>query len=251
VTAPAPGPKTPRPCSGGRRLAERLFVILAVPCAVLFCVVAGPARSQVAVSATLTSNYLYRGMSLSDGQPTLDLALAVDGRGGLYGGVSLIGETARNGRPRWLGDVEYLGYATRLGGGPTLDLGVHNLDYRTFGYCSGDYDEAEVYAGLIAGHFNAYVHYSPNAFNPGARTIYAEANGAIGLPRPFRLVAHAGVVTPLGGGLDRYDVSAGVAAAFRRAEARLTWTTTRPNTDYATRFATGRGVVALALTWLF
>ena len=48
------------------------------------------AHAQVAVSATATTNLLYRGGSLTDGDPALSLALAYDGPHGFYAGGSLI-----------------------------------------------------------------------------------------------------------------------------------------------------------------
>jgi len=237
--------------------------------------VAPHAWSQVAASTTITTNYLYRGVSLSDGQPALDLALLYDDKSGAYLGGSLIGEVTRGRGAQWLGHQEYLGYALRLPAGPTLDLGVNNLYYRNYSYPYGDADATEVYAGWVTGLLNYYVHYSPNYFRPGARALYGEVNGAVRLPRPLRLFGHLGALTPLGGGYDnkeRYDVRAGIAAAFKHGEVQLAWTTARPAPVYVppapgyvaadagyvasppvhvAPASQGRGVVALGLTWFF
>jgi uncharacterized protein (TIGR02001 family) len=216
--------------------------------------VAPAARSQLAASATVTTNYLYRGISLSDGQPALDVSLLYDDKRGFYIGGSLIGEVTRRRGAQGLGNQAYLGYAYRLSGGSTVDIGVSNLHYRNYGYPAGDEDATDVYAGWVTGPLNYYVHYSPNYFYPGARVIYGEVNGAVRLPRPWRLFGHFGVLTPLGGGYDnkeRYDVRAGIAAAFKHGEAQLAWTTSRPSATYADPPSQGRGVVALALTWFF
>jgi uncharacterized protein (TIGR02001 family) len=233
------------------------------------------AWSQVAASATFTTNYLYRGVSLSAGQPALDLALLYDDKSGAYLGGSVIGEVTRDRGAEALGHQEYLGYALRLPAGSTLDLGVNNLQYRNYTFPYGEEDATEVYAGWVAGLLNYYVHYSPNYFRPGARAFYGEINGAARLPRPLRLFGHVGVLTPLGGGADdkaRYDVRVGIAAAFKRGEVQLAWTTARPAPVYVApapsyvapasgyvapgpvgigRASQGRGVVALGLTWFF
>ena len=239
--------------------------------------VAPHARAQVAVSATATTNYLYRGISLSNGQPAVDLAFLYDDKSGLYAGGSVIGETTRGYGAEVLGHEEYAGYAVRLPGGSSVDLGVNNLFYRNYGYPPSSEDATEVYAGWVTGLLNYYVRYSPNYFRPGARALYGEINGAIRLPRPLRLFGHVGALTPLGGGYDnkeRYDVRAGIAAAFKRGEVQLAWTIARPPPVYTPPSAPGyspqsapdyvpqptrgpapsslgHGVVALGLTWFF
>jgi uncharacterized protein (TIGR02001 family) len=218
---------------------------------------ASRAWSQVAGSATLTSNYLYRGVSLSDGLPALDLALVYDAKSGLYLGGSLIGEVTRREGAEILGHQEYLGYALRLNPRSTVDFGVSNLNYRSYVYPYGGADATEVYLGWVTGPLNYYLHYSPNYFRPGARTLYGEVNGTIRLPRRWRLFGHVGVLTPLGGAYEekeRYDVRAGVAVAVKRLEAQLAWATSRPDPPYAAYIGTqarGRGVVALQLSWFF
>jgi len=247
VTAPAPDPQ--------RRLHSRAASRAALLPLLATLGLAPGARAQVAASVTVATNYLYRGVSLSDGQPSLDLAFAYDDKSGFYAGGALIGEVTRHQGAEGLGHLEYLGYAYRLKDGSTLDLGVNNLNYRSYGYpYSGDADATEVYAGWVRGPLNYYLHYSPNYFQPGARVLYGEVNGAIRLPSPFRLFGHAGVLTPLGGGYDskeRYDLRAGVEVGFRRGQAQLAWTTAQPTRTYLDGPAQGRGVLVLGLTWFF
>jgi uncharacterized protein (TIGR02001 family) len=233
--------------SARRRFLGALFVLAPLGVAPAAC-------SQVAASATVTTDYLYRGLSLSDGRPALDLSLLYDDKSGFYAGGSLIGEATRHQGLRGLGHQEYAGYAIRLRPDSTLDLGVSNLHYRSYGFPTGDYDATEIYAGWVAGNLNYYLHYSPNYFRPGANALYGEINGAVRLPRPLRLFGHVGVLTPLGGGYDskeRYDLRAGVAASFKRGEVQLAWTTAQPFQAYADPPSRGRGVVSLGLTWFF
>jgi uncharacterized protein (TIGR02001 family) len=197
--------------------------------------VAIPARSQLAASASLTNNYLYRGVSLSDGQPALDVALLYDNKSGFYLGGSLIGEVTRHSGAQPLGHQEYLGYAFRLPSRTSLDLGVNNLFYRSYVYPYGNEDATEVYAGWVASRLNVYIHYSPNYFQPRTRALYSEINGAVPLPRPWRLFAHGGVLAPFGEGSDgkaQYDANAGIGASFRHGEAQLEWSTERAQPYY-------------------
>jgi uncharacterized protein (TIGR02001 family) len=214
------------------------------------------AWAQVAASATVATNYLYRGVSLSDGQPSLAVAFAYDDKSGFYAGGALIGEVTRHQGAEAFGHLEYLGYAYRLkDDGSTLDLGVNNLNYRSYGYrYSGDADATEVYAGWVRGLVNYYLHYSPNYFQPGSRALYGEVNGAVRLPSPLRLFGHVGVLTPLGGGYDskeRYDLRAGLEVGFRRGQAQLAWSTAQPTRTYLDGPSQGRGVLALGVTWFF
>lgn len=216
--------------------------------------VAPAAWSQVAASASVTTDYLYRGVSLSDGRPALDLSLAYDDKSGFYAGGSVIGEATRHDGLQWLGHQEYAGYAVRLRPDSTLDLGVSNLHYRAYAGPTSDYDATEVYAGWATRSLSYYLHYSPNYFRPGGNALYGEVNGVVRMPRPLRLFGHVGVLTPLGGGYDgkeRYDLRAGVAASFRRGEVQLAWTTAQPFQAYADPPSRGRGVVSLGLTWFF
>jgi uncharacterized protein (TIGR02001 family) len=231
----------------GRSVAGALLIPLAL-------VLAPDAAAQVAASTTFTTNDLYRGISFSAGEPALALSVAYDDRSGLYAGGSLNGEITRDDGAQFLGHQEYLGYAHRLRGGSTVDLGVSNLEYRYYGEVDGHADATEIYAGWAKGLFNAYVHYSPNYFRPGNETLYGEVNGAVRLPRPWRLFGHAGALTPLGGrhdGKERYDLRAGIAVALKQGEAQLAWTTAIPLRTYFDPPSQGRGVVALALTWFF
>lgn len=215
---------------------------------------ASPALSQVAASATVVSDYIYRGFSLSDGRPAVSLILTADDSRGLYGGGSLIAEAGQGRGPELLGQEEYLGYAFRLSNGRSLDLGVHNLNYLSYDYPSSLEDAAEVYIGWVDGLLNGYLHYSPNYFQPGAQTIYAEVNGAIRLPRPWRLFGHVGALTPLRderNGKELYDVRAGMAAEFRHAEIQVAWTNARPSLEYVSDEVAGRGVVAVTLALFF
>jgi hypothetical protein len=212
------------------------------------------ARAQIGVSATASTDELYRGISLSNGDPALAVALAYDGPGGAYAGGSLIGQPFGPRSPRLIGHLEYAGCAVRPQGGPTWDLGVGNVNYDPGAASPRRIDAAEVYLGLIARNFTYYTSYSPNYFHPAARTLYNEINLVARPASGWRLLGHAGVLGSLAGPGDhkpRYDLSAGVVRALKGGETRLAWTTTEPELRYQTPYVQGRGTVSFSVSLFF
>ncbi len=218
------------------------------------------AHAQVALSATATTSLLYRGGSLTDGDPALSLALAYDGPHGFYAGGSLIGEVDSRRGPQVLGHVEYLGYAVRPARGPTWDFGVSNanyaqdIDYQASRYVPYRIDATEFHIGVIFRNFSYFAYFSPNYFDPTVSSIYNEFNGVVRPGRGWRVLGHIGVLNQLSGYSVRkphYDISASVIRPFKGGEARLSWTTTFLPTDYPASYARGRGVASLDLTLFF
>ncbi|MDQ2861009.1 MAG: TorF family putative porin [Pseudomonadota bacterium] len=199
---------------------------------------ASAANAQVSASASLTSDYQYRGVSLSDGKPTLSLDIAYDHASGLYAGGSAIAEDTATAGVEMLGHVEYAGYSRRVNSADTWDVGITNQNISKY------YDQryvlnyAQVYTGLSTAHFSYYVYYSPNYFGTGYRTVYADVSAAFRPARRWRVFGHAGVLAAFGAtgrpqsAYQQYDFRAGVAAQFKGGEVRIIWTTVRPGTDY-------------------
>ena len=190
-----------------------------------------PAAAQLAASLSLDSDFRWRGVSLSDGRPAMSLDLSYDHSSGAYVGASGMIEEAPQAGVRFLGDVEYAGFAARSGGGPAWDIGVSHSEFETYSY--GDYrvGYTELYAGVTSGRLSAHLYYSPDYFGEGMRTLYAELNGAVAPATDWRLFGHLGALTPLSGGAEgqreRYDLRAGLARAFRRIELRAAFTAVR------------------------
>ncbi len=187
---------------------------------------------QVGITATLESQYSFRGASLSYGRPDARLTLSYD-RGGLYGGLSGIAVSDADGRVRLLGGVVYGGYAVRDATGTTWDAGftATRLTARatlTYG---------ELYAGFSRGNLSGRLSWSPRYLGQDQGTVYAELNSSLPLSPRWRLVGHAGMLTPLSGEerQQRFDVRAGVAATIGPCDLQLTWTgsTPRRNVRYA------------------
>jgi len=189
---------------------------------------ATPACAQVSGSATLLSDYRYRGISLSDGQPAAQLSVAYDLPGGAYAGVLASSvRFAQPGGPDAL-LLPYVGYAHRLRPGLTWEVGAQYS--RFVGSC--DWCYAEWYAGLSSEHFGGRIYYAHDYFGR-APTVYAELNGTHVLSARLRALGHIGALRS--GRIDegddtvdryRYDLRIGFALTLRACEMQLTWGTT-------------------------
>jgi len=86
---------------------------------------------QVSGSASVLSQYRFRGISRSDGQPAVQADITLDHAGGLYGGVMLASEQPGEAVDFGHGEIDlYAGYQHDLGtSGTTLDLGVRGYLY--------------------------------------------------------------------------------------------------------------------------
>lgn len=215
------------------------------------------ARAQVAVNATITSNYQYRGVSLSGDRPALSVNLTYDHSSGAYGGVSAIGEAAAHTEPRWLGRQVYLGYAGRASPGSSWDVGLSDTNVTQYAYRPYRVESEEIYAGWRSGDMRYYLYYSPHYFNTGLSTLYADISGSIRPANHLRAFGHIGVLTPLTTGEGgyrpgvQYDFSAGVAVALKKMEIQLAWTLRRPGGAIAYGHPQRRSRLALGATYYF
>ena len=87
---------------------------------------------------------------------------------------------------------------------------------------------------MIGDHLSAHLYYSPDYLRPGVNTLYADLSGVARPSDDWRLFAHVGALTPLGGGPNlgpryaRYDLRAGIARQFRSFEIQAALTATSP-----------------------
>ncbi len=188
------------------------------------------AQAQLSVSASVESDYRFRGLSLSDGRPVLGFSVAYDHPSGAYAGVSALGEYATDDQARLLGVVEYAGYAfRRSASGPSFDVGLDNETLSKYSSRAYALTYTEVYAGVTWGGVSSHISYSPDYFRRGASSLYASLDGAYRPNDDWRLTAHGGLTTPIGpyAGVsqhERYDLLLGVWRHFRNFEAHVAWT---------------------------
>jgi uncharacterized protein (TIGR02001 family) len=159
-----------------RRLAtpadRRRPCVAAALCGVALLLSVPAARAQWSAGAGLDSQAVFRGVSMSDGQPSPHAALAWDGASGTYAGLSLARVVVDRGAASasWRG---HLGYARRwAGSGLAWEAGVGASRFDA----AHDLDYAEAYAGLIGDGWTLRLHAAPDYFGQSVRTVYAEAD---------------------------------------------------------------------------
>ena len=149
-----------------------------------------PAEAQVSGSIALVSDYLFRGVSLSDRKPALQTSIAYDHDSGWYGGAFAstvrFDDDARQGAQL----MAYLGRVLRLTDSLSWEIGIADSTFSRH----HEYDYQNVYAGVAADVISARIHYARHYFGLGADAIYAEINGSRGLGNDLRLVGHFGIL---------------------------------------------------------
>jgi len=178
----------------------------------------------------------FRGRSLSKERPVASLDLSYDAASGAYAGIAGAGVATSHDGLQGLTLREYLGYATRLNGGPTLDLGVTHAAYTEYYGGRSGTQYSEVYAGLAARSFTTRLSYSPSYFGSRTQTLYGEIGTAVQPARNWRLSAHAGLLTRVSGEATaaslrrpKYDWRLGLATAIRSFQVELAWSGVGPD----------------------
>jgi uncharacterized protein (TIGR02001 family) len=209
-----------------------------------------PAHAQLSGAVGIQSDYRFRGISLSEGQPVATLDLSYDHASGFYAGGSAI--AVNEDGPRALGFIEYAGFATPRIGRVSLDFGVDNQNLS--GYAARRYqlNYSEIYAGVAGSHLSAHVYYSPNYFRWGVQTLYADVEASMKPADNWRLFGHLGATAPLGriaGRRQRYDLRVGVARQFGPLELQASVTGTSPAPPAGS--PPERAALVLGASWYF
>jgi uncharacterized protein (TIGR02001 family) len=218
---------------------------------------ASPAHAQLGFGAAVESDDRVRGLSLSDGRPTLNLSFSYDSPSGLYGGGTAIGVDTRSSGLQPLGYVVYAGYAVKMSPSVAWDAGVTNNQVTV--YLDRKYTDnyTELYAGFTERDVSAHIYYSPNYLDDSGGVIYIDVDGAVRPADRWRLFGHAGVLTPLnstgpsGGGGPRFDLQAGVAREFTHADVHLSWVATTPTPVFPPDRRQARNVMVLGAAYFF
>jgi len=148
--------------------------------------VATAAHAQVSASATLVSDDRYRGISLSNGEPALQLGAGFDADSGAYiGAFASTAQLYGADMVRWVG---YGGWAGRFADGLNWDVGAQ---YTGFSDASDD-NYPELYAGLSGGRIGGRISYAWNYFGSDDDALYTSVDGQQPLSRRVRLLGHVG-----------------------------------------------------------
>ena len=197
---------------------------------------AAPCCAQVSGSVGVVSDYRYRGISLSDGRPALQLNLNRDFDNGAYAGLMLSSvRVGPDGDPalQWL---PYAGLVRRYGAA-RWEGGV-----QYYGFSRGGRGFADAFVGVGGDRMQARLHHAPRYF--GVQPAwYAELDAQRPLQTRWRLLAHAGYVRWHGNGEapsgHRNDVRLGVGADWGRIDVQLAWTRSCCGRDRAEAYEPG------------
>ena len=220
----------------------------------LVSILSAEAFAQVSGSASLLSDYRYRGVSLSQNKPAAQLALAYDHASGWYGGA--FASTVQLGYShRELQAVSFAGYASRMPSGLSWEAGA---DYSVF-TGSQSYDYAEMYVGVAYENVSTRLYYAPRYFGQKSDAIYGEINASQRLLDRVRLLAHGGILRNSSenaygrpAGRHVFDASVGVVIDFDQFSAQLSWVAiSSVNTPYPTTAPRNKNGAVLILSWSF
>ena len=205
--------------------------------------------AQFSGSASLLSDYRFRGVSLSRNRPAAQLAVAYDDASGWYGGA--FASTVQLFYPtRELQAVSFIGYASRGPSGLSWEVGA---DYSAV-TGSGSYSYPEAYVGVASEKVSARLYYAPRYFGQDSGVIYGEINASQQLLDRVRLLAHGGALRnnsndAYGQRPDHhvFDASVGVSLDFDQFSVQLNWVgITSTNTLYpVTRTRSKNGAVLI------
>ena len=156
------------------------------------CLAGGNACAQASGSVSIVSDYIYRGVGYSKGDPVAQFNLSFDTRSGFYAGTfaSLL---KMDGAPRGVYAIGYAGYARRMASGRSWEVGVSNHTFSTMSALN----YREVYAGLGGDGLSGRVSYSPAYLGTSMGTVYAELNGGVALTDDVGLFARVGYLRPV------------------------------------------------------
>jgi uncharacterized protein (TIGR02001 family) len=227
------------------RLAWPALLLLLIPVA---------ARAQVGASITLTSDARFRGHSVGRGEPAVTVDIAYDHPSGIYAGAAATAAIVE-GEPRIVNVQADIGFVHRIDAGTSLDLGVVRSHYGEYSSSGHATHYTEVYAGVLVRQVAVYVRYSPDYFQPGVQTLYAEVDGVMEPAPDWRLTAHAGALTRIAGpappGASRtgYDWRVGAARRLGAFELQLALSGGGPMPEYYDGALHDRTAVTVSLVW--
>ena len=154
------------------------------------------AQAQFAGTIGLATDDMFRGYSVSNGDPALSLGVSAEFGHGIYGGVTLA--TAFGGSPSPVvnGSNQYLGIAHRMDSGVSVDAGIVHRYYTQ--YATNDYadDFVEAYIDVTIRNLSARLFISRNYGGPGAPAAYSEVNATPFNRNKWSVAVHLGGMLP-------------------------------------------------------
>jgi uncharacterized protein (TIGR02001 family) len=219
--------------------------------AAALCVVCCGAVAQTGGSVAFVSDYRYRGVSLSQDQPTFRLGVTHDAASGWYAGGTLVGVSLAPGGHQ-LQAIGYLGLTGKLSERIGWEAGATVVHFGA----DSQFDYHEWFTGVQGERWNMRLHYAPDYFGSGTHTAYAELNAGLPLSRRVRATAHMGALKRVGGtsaAAERWNLDAalGVAMALDAWDFRLDWTVGSRSGVYPVTYGRVGGVLMLSASYAF
>ncbi len=154
------------------------------------------AQAQFAGNIALSTDDMFRGYSVSAGDPALNIGLSAELGHGIYGGVTAAAAFGGSPSPVFNGSNLYFGIARRLASGVSIDVGVVHRHYTQ--YATNDYadDFVEAYVGVSIQNIGARLFMSPNYGGQGAPAAYFEVNATPFNRNKWSVAVHLGGMLP-------------------------------------------------------
>jgi uncharacterized protein (TIGR02001 family) len=208
-------------------------------------------HGQTSASASLSSEYSVRGVSLSDGRATPQLSLAYDWAPGWYAGAFAAPRLTLGESSHVTGLVAYVGYARRLGSGMSWEAGASSTSFQR----ASEYNYRELYAGLASDRLSGRLYLAPAYYGYGGRVAYAEINGFYPLRERIKLIGHIGVLHGLRGpaasARDRVDMRLAIGFDAGACNIQLAWLSSASVGTGAEREVRPPRALALSATYSF
>ncbi|WP_432470265.1 TorF family putative porin [Amphritea sp. HPY] len=156
------------------------------------------AQADVSATVTLVSDYVYNGVSSTDGDPTLQGSVDWYNDAGFYAGVWASGLDEATFASAEVEIDYYAGYAGSLNDSLSYDVGYAFYTYPGANDAGAESDYGEVYGALTFNeNTTAKVLYSDNYFGDVGNSVILELSHTIALPEDFSLTLSASQTTLL------------------------------------------------------
>ena len=146
--------------------------------------------AQLSGTVSVVSDYRYRGISLSDNEPAVQLGLNYDDARGWYAGAFVSTVESSTYQSNGVQAIAFAGYAWPMASGLTVEVGA---DYSVV-TAQPRFDYGEVYVGFTLQNITGRLYYSPRYFGEDYPAVYGELNLAQPLHDNILLLTHIGLL---------------------------------------------------------
>ena len=184
---------------------------------VLMTVAAATCAAELSGNVTLGSDYVYRGISQTDEEPTIQGGFDATSESGLYAGI-----WASN--VAFDGSIEidyYVGFSQETDVF-TYDIGFIHYNYPNQPQGQADSNFNEVYGSISVRGLTVGLAVSNDFFGETGSATYANVDYELALPNDFALTLHYGAQS-IDDGVDYDDYSVSLGKTYSDFDVALTW----------------------------